>query len=191
MRLVDRYEEELVEAARRLREKPSPGRRAVARARGVLAWTPAVALIALGLAISAVVSTGGREGQEARGAGLMGWYASPFGSGQPLPKGAPRGSSLRLGGDGRYRLTTDIYRVSGQYRVDNDTLEFVAAGRYEFLPTFRTNMVRLPDASPCRAALGFYRVVERRGSINFELVRDPCRPRASVVSRGAWRRVGR
>jgi hypothetical protein len=194
MRLLDRYEEELLEAARRLRNEPArgaPARRALGRAGGVLAWLPAIVVVGLAVAISALVMTGGREREEAHPARLVGWYASPIGSGQPLPKGAPQGSTLRLDGGGRYRLTTDVYRVSGRYRLRGEVLALVSAGRYEFLPTFETNMIRLPSAPECRTALGRYRLIERRDSVTFRLTRDACRPRARVLSRAAWHRVGR
>lgn len=194
MRLLDRYEEELLEAARRLGNEPNRrarARRALGRAGGGLVWVPAVALVGLALAISALVMTGGRERKEAAPAGLVGWYASPVGSGQQLPKGAPQGSTLRLQGDGSYRLTTDVYRVSGRYRLRGETLALVSARRYEFLPTFRTSMVRLPHAPRCRSALGLYRLIEGRDSVTFRLARDACRPRARVLSRAAWHRAGR
>jgi hypothetical protein len=142
------------------------------------------------VAISALVMTGGGERKAADPARLVGWYASPVGSGQQLPKGAPQGSTLRLQGDGRYRLTTDVYRVSGRYRLRGETLALVSARGYEFLPTFRTNTVRLPRAPQCRTALGLYRLIERRDSVTFRLTRDACRPRARVLSRAAWLRAG-
>lgn len=194
MRLLDRYEDELVEAARRLGNEPARrarARRALGRAGGGLAWVPAVVVVGLAVAISALVMTGGRERHEAHSARLVGWFASPVGSGYPLPKGAPQGSTLRLQPGGRYRLTTDVYRVSGRYRLRGDRLALVSAGRYEFLPTFETNMVRLPHPPQCRTALGLYRVIERRDSVTFRLTRDACQPRARVLSRAAWHRAGR
>jgi hypothetical protein len=194
MRLLDRYEEELLEAARRLGNRPdrrARTRRALGRAGGGLVWVPAVVLVGLAVAVSALVLTGGGERQEAAPARLVGWYASPVGSGQPLPKGAPKGSTLRLQGGGRYRLTTDVYRVSGRYRLRGEMLALVSAGRYEFLPTFETNMVRLPHAPQCRRAPGLYRLIEGRDSVTFRLTRDACRLRARVLSRAAWHRAGR
>ncbi|HEX6583041.1 MAG TPA: hypothetical protein VF056_05505 [Thermoleophilaceae bacterium] len=193
MTLLDRYEEELLEAARRLRNEPARrarARRALGRAGGGLVWVPAVVLVGLAVAISTLFMTGRGERKEADPARLVGWYASPVGSGQQLPKGAPQGSTLRLQGDGRYRLTTDVYRVSGRYRLRGETLALVSARRYEFLPTFRTSMVRLPHAPQCHTALGLYRLIERRDSITFRLTRDACGPRARVLSRAAWLRAG-
>lgn len=194
MRLLDRYEEELLEAARRLENEPARrerARRTLGRAGRGLAWVPAVVVVGLAVAISALVMTGGREREQAHPARLVGWYASPVGSGQPLPKGAPQGSTLRLERGGRYRLTTDVYRVSGRYQLRREVLALVSAGRYEFLPTFGTTMVRLPHAPQCRTTLGLYRVIERRDSVTFRLTRDACRPRARVLSRAAWHRAGR
>src|SRR5215204_3551976 len=125
MRLVDRYEEELLEAARRLGNEPARrerARRTLGRAGRGLAWVPAVVVVGLAVAISAVIMTGGREPEQAHPARLVGWYASPVDSGQPLPKGAPQGSTLRLERDGRYRLTTDVYRVSGRYQLRREVL---------------------------------------------------------------------
>jgi hypothetical protein len=193
MRLVDRYEEELLEAARRLQDEPARRAglvRALAGAGRGLAWVPAVVVLAVAVAISAAVMTGGRERDEADAARLVGWYASPVGTGQPLPKGAPHGSTLRLDGDdGRYRLRTDVYRVSGRYRVRGDVLELLSA-RYEFLPTFRTGMLSLPPAGQCRTALGLYRVIRGRDLVRFRLTHDSCRARARVLSRAAWRWEG-
>src|SRR5215204_3778059 len=147
MRLLDLYEEELLEAARRLGNEPARrerARRTLGHAGRGLAWVPAVVVVGLAVAISALVMTGGREREQAHPARLVGWYASPVGSGQPLPKGAPQGSTLRLERGGRYRLTTDLYRV-----------------------------------------------IERRDSVTFRLIRDACRPRARVLSRAVWHRAGR
>lgn len=193
MRLLDRYEQELLDAARRLREQPDGRARTRRAARGAvraLGWVPAVVAVGLAVAISAVVVSGGGGRGEAGGERLVGWYASPAPSGQALPKGAPHGSTLRLGRDGRYRLTTGIYRVSGRYRVREDMLEFVSAGPYEFLPTFRTRRVRLPDAPHCRAARGVYRVSERGDLLRLEPTRDACPPRARSLSYAAWQWVG-
>jgi hypothetical protein len=194
MRLLDRYERELVDAARRLEQQPygrARARRAAGGAIRALAWVPAVLVLALAAGISAIVMSAGRDTGEAGGHRLAGWYVSSAPSGRPLPKGAPHGSTLRLGGDGRYRLTTGIYRVSGRYRLRGDALEFLSAGRYEALPTFGTGMVRLPDAPRCRAALGVYRLIERGDSLTLELSRDGCRPRARVLSYADWHRGGR
>ena len=146
--------------------------------------------LAVAVAISAAVITGGREHDAADAARLVGWYASPVGSGQALPKGAPQGSTLRLAGDGRYRLTTDVYRVSGRYRVRDDVLELVSARPYEFLPAFRTSMLRPPRAAQCRTALGLYRVVRRHNLVRFRPTHDSCRARARVLSRAAWHWAG-
>lgn len=194
MRLLDRYEEELLEAARRLGNEPARltrATRALGRVGGGLAWVPAVMVVVLAVAISALVMTGGRESKEAYPARVVGWYASPVGSGHTLPKGAPQGSTLRLEGDGHYRLTTDVYRVSGRYRLQGEMLALVSAGRYEFLPSFRTSMVPLPHAPQCRTAVGVYRLTRSRDSVTLRLARDACRPRARVLSRAAWHRAGR
>jgi hypothetical protein len=194
MRIVDRYEEELLEAARRLQGEPARRARfwrALAGAGRGLAWIPAVVVVALAVFISAAVMTGGRERDEADAGRLVGWYASPVGSGLALPKGAPHGSTLRLeGDDGRYRLTTDIYRVSGRYRVRGDVLELLSARRYEFLPAFRTSMLSLPRAAQCSTALGRYRVIRGRDLVRFRLTHDGCRARARVLACAAWHWAG-
>jgi hypothetical protein len=193
-RLIDRYEAELLEAARAL-ERPAGGRPARSgwRVTGYGAAAVAlVALLAVVAAISLLVASGGRTPDRPVTTVPAGLYEGAMAIGRhPLPKGAPHGSALTLAHDGGYGLTIGVHRLTGTYTADGDAISFGGRGRYEYLPGLRTRLAPLPDAAGrCRGALGSYRVRRTGDTLRLVLLSDRCGPRARALTAGPWVRRG-
>jgi hypothetical protein len=197
MSLIDHYEQQLLEAAKRL-QQPAPlasPRRVFGATRQVLAAAvgagAALALLAAAMLALLAITRGGQSVRETEAPTPAGWYSSSVDLGHAGPKDTPRGASLFLGAHGSYRLTAGAYRLNGGYRIGDHSAEFRGAGGYEPLAGLSTNVVPQPDpAGRCRGAIGTYRM---RGTetLSFELVSDSCRPRARTLTAKPWVLGGR
>jgi hypothetical protein len=193
-RLIERYEQELFEAARRLEEAPAGRARpkhALRLARHGAAAVAVAGALAVVVAVSLLVLAGGGTPEEAAKPRLAGVYESQVRARSELPKGAPRGSALALEREGGYRLTTGVHRLVGTYATGGGTIQFGGPGEYAYLPGQRTAMVPLPDAAGrCRDAVGVYRLDHSGDTLRLVLLADRCGPRARVLTATRWLRRG-
>lgn len=197
MSLIDQYEQQLLEAARRLQQPAAPGtsrrildagRQGFALALGAGA---ALALVALAVLTALAIVSGGQSTQKDATAMEAGWYSSSADVVHGGPKDAPRGASLFLGEHGSYRLTAGVYQLKGRYELRDDSAHFRSGVGFKPLAGLSTNLVPHPDPTGrCRGGVGIYRV--RRGStLGFELVSDSCRTRARTLTTKPWVLGGR